>query len=247
MRVLSLTALAAGAAILATPASAAVSFLGSRAYIAPTAELGRPFSDPFDTVQQVVDDLAEGAVMGDILASQTIALTYMRESQLLGEIAGEYFASVAFTDAAHGQMVAEGSSAVDVYGADAYGYTMFHHDVGYGFSVDRASVLDLSYVNGVHATLHHSTDGMIWNALFIGTGAQSFDLHAGGTYFLDFSGSEGLNNKQEGPGSTSGLVRREFNFSITDSVVPEPAAWALMIVGFGLAGSALRRRSTARA
>ena len=30
--------------------------------------------------------------------------------------------------------------------------------------------------------------------------------------------------------------------SLTGSVVPEPAAWALMIGGFGLAGGALRRR-----
>jgi len=28
--------------------------------------------------------------------------------------------------------------------------------------------------------------------------------------------------------------------------VPEPASWALMIAGFGMAGAALRRRSVAR-
>jgi len=30
--------------------------------------------------------------------------------------------------------------------------------------------------------------------------------------------------------------------SLADAAVPEPAAWALMITGFGLAGAAIRRR-----
>ena len=34
---------------------------------------------------------------------------------------------------------------------------------------------------------------------------------------------------------------------VGSAVVPEPATWALMIAGFGLAGGALRRRSAARA
>jgi hypothetical protein len=32
------------------------------------------------------------------------------------------------------------------------------------------------------------------------------------------------------------------DYSTIDEAVPEPAAWVMMIVGFGLAGSALRRR-----
>jgi hypothetical protein len=30
--------------------------------------------------------------------------------------------------------------------------------------------------------------------------------------------------------------------TVTTEAVPEPAAWALMIAGFGMAGAALRRR-----
>ena len=37
------------------------------------------------------------------------------------------------------------------------------------------------------------------------------------------------------------------NFAIPGSDVPEPASWALMIVGFGLVGAAARRRSMATA
>jgi hypothetical protein len=40
-----------------------------------------------------------------------------------------------------------------------------------------------------------------------------------------------------------GLIRRgTATFDLADSAIPEPAAWGLMIMGFGLAGAALRRR-----
>jgi hypothetical protein len=40
----------------------------------------------------------------------------------------------------------------------------------------------------------------------------------------------------------------DFRFGAVDAVagVPEPASWALMVAGFGLAGSAMRRRQAAR-
>ena len=53
------------------------------------------------------------------------------------------------------------------------------------------------------------------------------------------------------PGDESAYVRdwavgsKFTNYAFTGTAVPEPAAWALMIAGFGLVGTALRRRSTA--
>jgi hypothetical protein len=48
-----------------------------------------------------------------------------------------------------------------------------------------------------------------------------------------------------------GVHRLDFSgggtLTISPSVVPEPASWALMIAGFGLVGSALRRRTVATA
>lgn len=44
-------------------------------------------------------------------------------------------------------------------------------------------------------------------------------------------------------GYTFGQTSETFNFEV--SAVPEPATWAMMIAGFGLAGAALRRRSKA--
>jgi hypothetical protein len=42
------------------------------------------------------------------------------------------------------------------------------------------------------------------------------------------------------------LPNRPFdNYSVTIAAVPEPASWALMILGFGVAGAAVRRRAVA--
>lgn len=43
--------------------------------------------------------------------------------------------------------------------------------------------------------------------------------------------------------TTGGRFGANFQFRVVDGAVPEPATWALMICGFGLAGSALRYRT----
>jgi PEP-CTERM motif len=50
------------------------------------------------------------------------------------------------------------------------------------------------------------------------------------------------------PGATAfGAVSLRFNIPNTLSAVPEPATWAMMIFGFGVAGVSLRRRVATRA
>jgi hypothetical protein len=43
-----------------------------------------------------------------------------------------------------------------------------------------------------------------------------------------------------GPGITRGNSSDHFAFQI--ATVPEPAAWAMMLIGFGLVGSSMRSR-----
>jgi hypothetical protein len=43
--------------------------------------------------------------------------------------------------------------------------------------------------------------------------------------------------------TTGGRFGANFQFRVVDAAVPEPGTWALMICGFGLAGSALRYRT----
>lgn len=47
-----------------------------------------------------------------------------------------------------------------------------------------------------------------------------------------------------GPNTATGLNYRTYSINATASAVPEPAAWALMIGGFGMVGGAMRRRKT---
>ncbi|THD60722.1 CCXG family PEP-CTERM protein [Phenylobacterium sp.] len=72
--------------------------------------------------------------------------------------------------------------------------------------------------------------------------AGSADLSAG-THTIDIYGFEGCcdggsEGQYQAPGAGAG-------FHDFTTVVPEPAAWALMILGFGGVGAVLRRRRTA--
>ncbi|TFU06263.1 PEP-CTERM sorting domain-containing protein [Polymorphobacter arshaanensis] len=56
----------------------------------------------------------------------------------------------------------------------------------------------------------------------------------------------GLNFPTNGTGGTYGQNGIfEVSFSVGGGAVPEPASWALMIVGFGMVGATLRRRTRA--
>jgi hypothetical protein len=70
---------------------------------------------------------------------------------------------------------------------------------------------------------------------------KDFDLGSGGNLFLDADKNVGVTNERiyaYGYDFNQGLVTG-FN---DRAAVPEPATWAMMIVGFGLAGAALRRK-----
>jgi hypothetical protein len=135
-------------------------------------------------------------------------------------------------------------------GAAAWSYT---------FSVDRNSVFDL----GLRFTADGDTNGMgSWaltvvdngsdpridqllllreNNGFNVTGQTSHNLRAGHTYTLalvneDIHGIEGVRP------TVAAREQGQFDWSIAASGAPEPATWALSIVGFGLAGAGLRRR-----
>jgi hypothetical protein len=59
--------------------------------------------------------------------------------------------------------------------------------------------------------------------------ASAFSLDAGQTYFLSFTSNGNPDNSRVG-------------VSLSMAFVPEPAAWVMLIAGFGLTGATLRRR-----
>ena len=90
------------------------------------------------------------------------------------------------------------------------------------FSHDAVSGVDVCYIGGENGCIF----GAVTEGLFVG-GETTTNFHGGSDPFQ--------------------LRVNELNLAATGAVnvggaVPEPATWALMIGGFGLAGAALRRR-----
>ena len=95
----------------------------------------------------------------------------------------------------------------------------------------------------------------------LGLGFDQTGLNALGLTSAAFNGYNGVSNFSQtpgatyfpGPGQSARFSANGSAFEITGfeggtfaAAVPEPASWALMIGGFGLAGFALRRRSSVR-
>lgn len=85
-------------------------------------------------------------------------------------------------------------------------------------------------------------------APYVTFGGISFTTDIGGTFNFGLGGS----NLPYGTILNSSVLNPSGNFvgspgslpiDLTVSQVPEPASWALMVLGFGLAGVALRRRA----
>ena len=91
------------------------------------------------------------------------------------------------------------------------------------------------------ATLNFNTvlNGLTWIGIHYGAGQGPFNAPGGVTAFYRFDAGVNRDTFAITPGSISGVSL----YATSPGTVPEPAAWALMLVGFGLAGTAMRRRT----
>jgi hypothetical protein len=84
------------------------------------------------------------------------------------------------------------------------------------------------------------------NAAFLVGGTNDLRTPQGGVVSFDFLELAGFNGLETAGGYTfdsqltAGLPI--YRISFTSSVVPEPASWAMMLIGFGAVGAAVRRR-----
>lgn len=103
-------------------------------------------------------------------------------------------------------------------GGDAY---LFQ----FNFATPFTAAANTTYWLGIHAAADYSNRGEIYWVSTAGNGTSAGQESIGGT--LDNWSNNGT----------------EHAFFLTDgAAVPEPATWAMMIVGLGGAGAALRRR-----
>ena len=79
-------------------------------------------------------------------------------------------------------------------------------------------------------------------------GVFTLNYGSGGSGILTVQLTDALFNKGIFWGTTPGEKHGGYvdaTFTLTQSAVPEPATWAMMITGFGLVGAAMRRRQRA--
>jgi hypothetical protein len=104
--------------------------------------------------------------------------------------------------------------------------------LGFDLGAWQNAVLDTSYVirSGAGAILASS------GTITVGTG----NVHS--SFAFNLTSSDGI-RIQWGPSSYNvGIDNIEFRIGQGGGAVPEPATWAMMISGFGMAGAMLRRR-----
>jgi hypothetical protein len=126
-----------------------------------------------------------------------------------------------------------------------YGFSSIVVDPLTGFSVIQFKIEDLG----------GQQQGNDFDILvnFVGGGSQSFlnyllptnskiDIFAGAGEVLDSIQLSGLVNGNGAARRFKDIKQISFNAVIPNNTVPEPATWALLIAGFGMVGSAMRRR-----
>jgi hypothetical protein len=105
-----------------------------------------------------------------------------------------------------------------------------------GFHFDNLLYLDGSPQTATDYELH----GGIFDIYGI-----AFTVAGGFSVNLWSNGEDATTPLSFGVGLTDGLTVSDYDFDgVTVQSVPEPATWAMMVVGFGLIGSGLRRRRT---
>jgi PEP-CTERM motif len=116
------------------------------------------------------------------------------------------------------------TGTVDVSTPGLYIFSLPTADDAAAVFVGGVLVAEQSYQNGVGLTTPSSGTVDI-------TGPESFEL-----VYYNEGGNADLSYSVTGPGGVS--------YSTTGVGVPEPATWALMVIGLGAAGAGLRNRRT---
>ncbi len=83
-------------------------------------------------------------------------------------------------------------------------------------------------------------NGLTWIGIHYGKGQGPVNVEGGVTAFYKFDAGTNRDTFNIAPGSISGV---SLFATGPGTAVPEPATWAMMLLGFGFAGMMLRRRN----
>ena len=239
---LSVSVLAAAAALSASPASAGVFFTSASASTTAfaSAKIGAA-----PTVTQT--QTASGTItsINNLLRVATAAVaasTTVRASALSSANATFFSAGAgSFSDNSQTSITSNRANAVTNARAGNYVFT-------YKFTTNSAENFLLNYA----LSENHGVVGNLAIAKLAGPGGaftQSIPLNGSGTvnsvlgtgsYTLTFTSAFENVLSQTGIGTINGVSGDQYDFVI--SSIPEPATWAMMLVGFGFVAGAARRR-----
>jgi hypothetical protein len=248
-----------GLGLTSAPASAAVIFNYTNAYAyaysysswdgnAQASSSGSDSQSAFSVPGAPLDEFAP-----------SYAFSYNRTftQTALGTATEETIAT--FNNAASGAVTFTGATTATVT-SNPSGYAGAYNNgsqFDYQFSVNQTSNFSLSFATaatngspyGYYVELYgYSPDNSIYYgtpiAYYTGentSGANNVSILPGNYYFYIYEYYYNDYITQSGPGSASASTAGDFNFAIT-TAVPEPATWAMMLLGFvGLGLAALRR------
>lgn len=138
-------------------------------------------------------------------------------------------------------------------------FTDVNGDFQYGFTIDKTYTLFFDYTSTI---IGAQAGGTPYRQTFYledqyqsptstvelpnGTTTGRYVLDAG-TYYLDIRGMN-FSDFKTGIGSNTASLNSTFAFNLQQGVVqatsptPEPATWAMMVIGFGVVGVGVRRR-----
>lgn len=171
--------------------------------------------------------------------------------------------TINFADAANATISFRGGSEASATGVDGSAFAGGGQFFTYYFTALADATLDLTYAFsgpvlgccGNRIELQSFETGFLFGETIYDrniAGTLAGALTAGQSYRLMVSKNEYFYDAAavRGVGSMSKSFDDVIRFSITDPnavpAVPEPTSWLLMMLGFGMIGAAMRRRSTIR-
>ena len=250
------TALAVTALAAVTPAHSAVTF--DKELAVANASAYTDYGDPdtsgtgFGTKTRTLTSFAPSV----LAAASAQADSYDDAGDLSATATGLEETAAKFSSAAAGTIDLAGITSATVNDAmsTAEAYSEGQGST-YSFSVDTRSRFDLTYLYTESAPISYA------NSVYIGdmtsgstvysaspagintSGALSFLLDPGSYVFNVYTE---VGDDAYASGGTDAFGNHEEYYTFNISAAPEPASWALMLAGVGLAGSALRQARRSR-